>query len=82
MSEWTGDEVRRHERERIAEFIEKGRFAPVDYGGCCLECKEWTPPNHPERWGHLDSCSWASKEFYGDSYIANLIRNMEEDEEV
>ena len=74
-------EIRRDEREKIAQFIQEGQFAPVSYYGGCLECGEWTPPNHPERWPHKESCSWNGKEFRGDEYLARLIRGYDSNAE-
>jgi hypothetical protein len=74
------DEALRNERERSAKIAETDTFAPVDYGGLCHECEEWTPPRHPERGEHKESCSWSwvhGKEFKGDRRIAAAIRRNE-----
>ena len=71
------DRAKREQREVDAGIAGKSSWAPVDYGGLCLECKEWTPPNHSERWEHLESCSWATKEFRKSPRIAAAIRKGE-----
>lgn len=70
--------VRAEQREENAKIAETSRWAPVDYGGMCLECREWAPtPNHSNRGEHLESCSWAEREFRASKRIATAIRKEE-----
>lgn len=67
--------------ERCAVVAENDVWAPTDNGGMCLECREWVPARHSERWEHLESCSWASREFKKSPRIATAIRATVRDDE-
>jgi hypothetical protein len=36
--------------------VDSNGWPQTDHYACCLACKSWTPPNHPEAHDHKEGC--------------------------
>jgi len=59
--------------EALAKEIEHPWWPPTDSYACCMVCKSWTPPRHPEAHDHEEWCS-AHKEYLARRNIPARLR--------